>query len=206
MIPAKPTDTSPQGWIEWVLTHYPYSREHELWAKRRSPRDVPTFGTLESLEDLRIIPNDNASSLLLAAYVAALWFSTYENMERVLKFHGARRKDEAELERRRLCNLARQALDGKLGENGQERDDAKTTAQAYLKRSPEYCSDDELSDWLTMHQHARKVARGWRGPLPKLSSDRRRESQQRNELNQIDDAIGAEPANRPRYEQRGLYG
>lgn len=191
--------------MKWVQEHYPYSREHDVWMKRRSPDDVPTFGTPESLDDIRGVPRFDGKGIYLAAYVAAHWFHTFENMERVLRHHAARHQGEVEQERRRLCTLARQALDGKLGENAQERDDAKTTAQSYLKRSPEYCSDDELSDWLKMHQHAKRVARGWRGPLPKLSTDIRREAQQRSDLNDIDAGIGAERAGRPTYEQQGLY-
>ena len=197
-IPPMPTDTSPAGWMQWVLDHFPYDARYAAWLKRRTESDVPEFGTPESLDDLRGIPQDSESSLRLAAYCAAHWWHTRNNMERISKFHAAKGRDEAQNERRRLILLAKQALDGKLGESAQEKDDARATAQSILRQQPEYCSDDDLSDWIKMHQYCKKLARGWRGEKPKLAADLRREAEQRKQMADLDRAIDASPAWAPR--------
>lgn len=201
-IPPKPTNQTESGWLVWVDSNFPFDKQWQRFLLRRGPSERPEFGTYESLEDLRGIEDR-----MQAAVLAAHWWNTRENMERVLGYAAAKQRDEAQVERKRLILLAKQALDGKLGETAQERDDARSMAQSMVKQAPEYCSDDDLSDWLKMHQYSKKLAKGWRGERPKLAADVRREADQRRSLRDLDRAIDATPAGRPRaVPQREMFG
>lgn len=201
-IPPKPTDTSPAGWLRWAEEHFPHDTGWQCWLQTRSENARPKFGTYSSLEDLRGVGDP-----VLASYIAAHWWHTRENTPRILREHELDRRKRESDERRRLILLAKQALDGKLGDSASSRDDARATAQTYLRQVPEQCSDDDLADWMRMHQYAKRLASGWRGERPKLASDLRKEAAQQREMDDIDGAIGAAPAGKPQgHEQRSLYG
>lgn len=201
-IPPKPTDTSLAGFARWADEHYPFEAQWYTWLKTRSAFDVPQFGSPESLDDLRGIEDRG-----LAAVCCEHWWNTYENLDRILKEHAAARRGEQQRERKRLILLAKQALDGKLGETPSGRDDARSTAQTFLRQVPEQCSDDDLGDWMKMHQYTKRLASGARINRPRLAADARKEAAQRKELDDIDGAIDAAPAGKPRgYEQGSLYG
>jgi hypothetical protein len=203
-IPPKPTDTSPAGFLRWVNQHFPFEEQWRSWVKNRSESEVPEFGTPESLDDLRAISDRD-----LAVVCANHWWNTFENQDRIIRAHAAARREEQQRERRRLILLAKQALEGKLGETSTARDDARSTAQTFLRQIPEQCSDDDLGDWMKMHQYAKRLASGTRINKPRLASDVRRESAGKREMADFDVAIGAAPAGKPIYrraEQQGFDG
>ena len=204
IIPPKPTDTSLTGFARWADEHYPFDPQWQAWLKSRAPSDVPVFGSPEALDDLRGISDRG-----LAAVRCEHWWNTTENMDRILREHEASRRAEQQRERKRLILLAKQALEGKLGDSSTARDDARATAQTYLRQAPEQCSDDDLGDWMKMHQYAKRLAGGARVSRPRLAADARKEASSRRELDDIDDAIGAAPAGKPTYrhaEQQGFGG
>jgi hypothetical protein len=198
-IPPKPTDTSDAGWERWAAQHFPYELQWYTWTQTRSDSEITQFGTPESLDDLRGIGDPK-----LAGLCARHWWNTFENTDRILREHAAQKIADQQKERKRLILLAKQALDGKLGESPSARDDARSTAQTLLRQAPEHCSNDDLDDWIKMHQYAKRLASGWRGDRPKLAVDLRREAAQKREMNDIDSAIDARPAQKP-YEQREMY-
>jgi hypothetical protein len=186
-----------------VERHYPYEERWNRWLRTRPESERPQFGTAESLDDLRGLDRD------MAALRAADWWHTYEHTDEIIREQATRRAREQESERKRLILLARKALDGKLGESASDRDDARSTAQTFLRQAPEHCSDDDLSDWMLMHQYAKQLSAGRKVPRPVLARDRREQERKQRELDDINRTIDAAPAGRPqqrRAEQRELYG
>jgi len=200
-IPTKPTDTSHAGFVRWVQEHFPYEQRWYAWLQSRGESDVPKFGSAESLDDLRGIGDRDQ-----AALCAAHWWNTFENLDRILREHAAAKREEQQRERKRLIALAKQAVDGKLGETSSARDDARSTAQTFLRQVPEQCSDDDLSDWMKMHQYAKRLATGARVSRPLLEADLRKKAAADRELRDIDVAIGGDVCGRPSYSQQALGG
>lgn len=191
-IPPKPTDTSPAGWLAWVQRNYALDRRFAHWLRTR--KQAPRFGTAESLEDLRGVADRHQ-----CAQFAEYWWTTHDNQERIEKEHALAKHAARQVERKRLILLAKRALDGKLGEGAESRDDARATAQTYLRNTPENSTDDELGDWMEMHQYAKRRANGWNGPRPELSADRRKAEARKRDLDDIDAAIDG------RYEQGRMF-
>ena len=197
-IPPKPTDRTANGWALWVHELYPFDPEWEAWIRTRGESERPVFGTPESLDDLRGVRDRG-----LAAMFAWSWWATFENTKRVLKVHAAQKRVEQQVERKRLMKLCLEALDGHLGQSREDRDNAQATAQKMIGHDPERCSDDDLSDWWLMHNYAKRVARWPNAPRPKLARDVRAEEAQRRSLRDIEGAIDAIPAAKPRAVRQG---
>jgi hypothetical protein len=197
-IPPKPTDTSESGWILWANKHFPRDSRWVAWLQKRPEGERPEFGTAQSLEDLRGQPSRRQ-----AGELARLWWTTKENIPRIHAAHAAQKREDQRKERKRLILLAKQALDGHLGDSASVRDDARSTAQTYLRQAPEQCSDDDLSDWMLMHQHCKALSSGKNPPRPKLARDVRAEEAQRQSLYDIEQSIDATPAAKPRAVRQG---
>ena len=193
-IPPRPTDGD---WISWVKRHYPYSPEWDHYLNTRRERPAP--GTAAELDDLR-----GVADRVAAADLAKLWFYIHENASRIESAHAAERQQAEAKEKVRLVKIARLALEGKLGDTHEARDDARATAQHYLHQSPEHCSIDDLHDWEKMHVYAKQIAQGNTVKRPKLAAEVRREQEQRRSLSDLDECIGAVQASRPRMTQQGL--
>jgi hypothetical protein len=193
----KPTNGN---WFEWVNRRYPFDDAWERHLLTRTERPQPC--SEEQLDDLRGIVDRS-----LAAMFAELWFHSVEKVSDVERAQRLDREKEREKERCRMVRTAKLALESKLGDTREERDSAQATAQHMLGNGLlEQLGYNELRDWERMHRYARAVARGDSPPRPTLWRERKRESQQRRELEDIDGAIGAIQAWKPRtqYEQQEL--
>lgn len=188
----KPIDTSDLGWLRWVNTNYPFDPEWRDHLLQRKPSERPREGSPESLDDLRGL-EDRATAALLAAQ----WWRIFEHGDEIAEAKRQDRDTEWQKKRTRLVRLGKQALDGKLGDTREQCDDARATAQTYLRQSPEHCSDDDLRDWEKMHRYAKKIASGLQVNRPRLAADLRREAEQRRSVADMDDAIGAAQYGRP---------
>jgi hypothetical protein len=194
---AKPTDGD---WLAWVNRHYPFDEDWERHLLTRAEHPEP--GSKEQLNDLRGLVCRE-----MAAQLAEKWFSGFENQEQVLRDQRLDREKEREKERCRMIRIAKLALECKLGETREDREAAQATAQRMLGNNvPDQCDFHELRDWERMHRYARAVARGENPPKPTLWRERKQRAQQRREIEELDDAIGAAPAGKPRtqYEQQGF--
>jgi hypothetical protein len=192
VIPSKPDDGN---WLEWVNRNYPFANDWQQHLLTRIERPRP--GSDEQLDDLRGI-NDRFA----AAELAKIWFYSTENSGDIAKNLIADRERENEKDRKRLIRVAKLALDGKLGESRDERDNAQATAQTYIQNAPENCTYDDLRDWEKMHQYAKRITNGERVERPRLAADIRREKEQARSLADMHETIGAAQANRPKAEQR----
>jgi hypothetical protein len=135
------------------------------------------------------------------------WWHTFENSKRILETHTSEMEIRKADERRRLMKLAQEALDGHLGTSQEERNNARATAQSSLGYDLGRCSDDDLSDWKKMHDYAKVLARNPSAKRPRLARDARKEADQRRSLQDLDKAIDATPAGRPRaVPQREMFG
>jgi hypothetical protein len=197
MIAEKPQDGN---WLAWVNRNYGFD---ERWQEHLLKRtELPKPGSAEQLDDLRGI-----ASRETAAMLAELWFYSVEHTKDIEKEQALTRERERETDRKRLIHIASLALDGKLGDTRDARDAAMATAQQFLGMyAPDQCDYDTLRDWDKMHHYALEVAKGGNPQRPKLSRDRKREAAQRREMADVEDAIDAVPAGRPRaeYAQQGF--
>lgn len=196
MRPAKPTDGN---WLNWVNRNYPFAEDWQRHLLTRVERPSP--GSNEQLDDLRGL-NDRFA----AAELAMIWFHSIENSGDIAKALVADRERDNEKDRKRLIRVAKLALDGKLGESRDERDNAQATAQTYIRNAPENCTYDDLRDWEKMHQYAKRITNGERVERPRLAADIRREKEQARSLADMHESIGAAQADRPRAEQTILGG
>lgn len=185
-IPEKPSDDTLQAWAEWAERHYPYDPAYA--AKFAERRVSPPVGSELELKTLSII---QPSARVYAAFMARLWFHCNENRKTIELAQQDDRAKALEVEMARLIRLAREALEGALGHSPQDKKDAQATAQAYIRKSPERCSFEELSDWFTMHRYAQAIARGRNPPRPALHADRVQKREHEKQMVDIDGAIGA---------------
>jgi len=194
---ANPADGD---WLTWVNRHFPFDEEWERHLCTRAESPHPCSD--EQLDDLCGIGDRN-----LAAMFAQLWFHGIEHRAEIEHAQALDRRKEREKERCRMILIAKLALENKLGETREDRDAAQATAQQMLGNGlPDQCDYHELRDWERMHRYARAVARGENPPKPTLWRERKQRAQQRRDIDELDGAIGATPAGKPRpqYEQQGL--
>lgn len=196
MIPEKPRDGN---WLAWANACYPFDPAWERYLIERTERPHP--GTEEQLGDLRGI-RDRAT----AAYLASIWFYGSENLGKIESERQRDRECELEKDRRRIIRLARLAIEGSLGGTRDSRDNARSTAQQFLGSSNlEQLGYHELRDWEKMHRYTLRVTAGENIARPVLWRDRKRKLERDNELKDIETAIDAVPAGKPRSVQRELY-
>lgn len=194
---AKPADGD---WLAWVNRHFPFDEEWERHLLTRVERPEP--GSEEQLNDLR-----GLASRETAAQLAEKWFSGAENQEQILRSQRIDREKEREKERCRMIRVAKLALENKLGETREDRDAAQATAQKMLGNGfPDQCDFHELRDWERVHRYSRAIARGENPPRPTLWRERKQRAQQRRYLDDVNGAIDAMPAGKPRqqYEQQRI--
>lgn len=185
-IPAKPSEDTPQAWAEWADRHYPYSEKFAAEHRTRcSPAPEGSELELNMLRIFRPESRENCGAL------AWLWFHVNENRKAIELAQTEDRAKAREAEMARLIRLAREALEGTLGHSPQDKKDAQVTAQAYIRKRPEQCSFEELSDWFAMHRYAHAIAHGRNPPRPALHADRVQKREQAKQMADIDDAIGA---------------
>lgn len=193
-IPPKPADwRNPTAWILWCNEHFPFGEDWQKWLNSRAESERPRFGTYESLEDLKGIEDRGQ-----AAMCAWLWWAILESQDRILGEHKSRQDNALATERQRLIRLACEALDGKLGRNRAEQDAARSTAQNYLGFDPNRATNHQLGDWKRMHDYAKELQRNPSAKKPRLHADIERERQQRTQLADVERAIDAQPAGKPR--------
>lgn len=187
MIPKKPTEDTDAAWLAWVNEHYPYDAEYADRIARTTAR--PKWGTEAELKLLSIFQPWQREE---AANRARVWFYGLEHQRDIEAAQASDRMKRIEEEKSRLTSLAKQAIAGELGYTQQQKNDARATVQAYLTKSPELASYEELADWFLMHKYGQEVSRGRNPPRPRLHAERARAAEQKREVAAIDDAIGAE--------------
>jgi len=186
MIPNPPDDGN---WQAWADQHYPFDPRWERFLRTR--RHPPQPGSEKQLDDLRGI--SRVAFPGTAGRMAQLWFHSVQNASHIAEEQRAVRDAERYQEVLRMAQYGRLALQGKLGKTAEDRKNAQATAQQFLGAGdPGRLSYDELHDWTLMHKHQLAIARGQNPKRPVLSRDRRQQAAQRKDLQDIDQAIGAE--------------
>lgn len=206
VIPQTPaTDADLRDWQQWANRHYPYSNRYRFWMLY-TRKESPHPATEEALADLRGIPDDG-NFWILRGILARQFFVGIERHADIEREQRMTKAAEQRKERQRLIGLARSAKTGTLGNGKAQQANAKSTAQTFLGiGDPESETTEALQDWHAMHIYGLAVSAGKNIKRPVLNRDRKAQAQQRRDLRDIDDAIGAVSSTAaPSVEQRSLF-